>query len=340
MKIVSNSIDLKSAIGSLKITPLNSDDFYVLSSVIGPNDHVESTTTRKLSLDGGKSQQKITLKLTIKVETIDIDLNAGLMYVKGKTIREHEHVKQGSYHTLNISIGDTFSVYKENWCSYQVGKLKEATKEVPEICFVVFYEKECVISTVSSNNITIVSKHECKAKNYKLIANAMYNLKEKMKSFVVAGTSDVRLDFFKVLVKEHKDLEKKSIVLKLGPEYKNIPNAKVVSRLLTDKNFSRTFSDIQYVDDLREIDSFFLDIDKGSNENSCIGLAEVKEALEYAAIKTLFITDKLYRPSTEILQKEANRIKAKICVIPEIHDLGERLKSIGGIAGTLKFIYK
>lgn len=65
MKIISNKIESRTASGSVVLLPTSADDLYVLSSVISEEDTVEAYTTRKLSLDGGRTQQKVTARLMV-----------------------------------------------------------------------------------------------------------------------------------------------------------------------------------------------------------------------------------------------------------------------------------
>lgn len=346
MKIVADKIDKKSLCGSIVLVCTCPDDLYVLSSIVAEGDAVEAVTTRKLSLDGGKTQQKIVTRLAVRVETADFDLEDGIMSVKGKICRENEHVQMGTYHTLHVSLDEKFELTKKKWSRHSCGSLVEATREVPGLCFVVFYDRECVVSSVSPNSIKNLYKGEIKNKNYKPVTASLAGMKGKAKAIVVASFSTTAEEFCKALVKEDRSMEKQVSAIRLTPEYKNIPNARVVSRLLTDRRFAKTFSEIKYVDDLREVEDFFLEIQRGGKK-TCVGFGEVREALEYGAIKTLFITDALYRPRTveerrrtEEVVNQAAELRAKICVIPVIHESGEKLKAMGGIAGNLQFTYR
>lgn len=346
MKIESSSVDTKSRTGSMRLTPNNSDDIYYLSSIVVPGDKVSCYTTRKLSLDGGKTQKKITLRLEVRVESIESDLDVGIMYVKGKTSCEHEHVRIGSYHTLDISIGEEFTLTKARWEASDMKRIAECAKEIPEICFIMFYDRDCVVSTVSSNDIKIVYKGEVKSKNFKELLTASLKLKPRVKNFIIASISDVRNDFYKSLIKEDNGLSKITSVLKLTPDYKGLPNSKVISKVLSDKNLVSVFNNVRFVDDIREMQNFFVSMST-SKENVCIGIREVAEAIDYGAIKTLFVTDRFCKPRSvgerafaDGFISKATEMRAKVCVIPVALELGEKLKDIGSVACTLSFNYK
>lgn len=346
MKIESSHIDNKTQSGIMKLIPNNEDDIYHLSSIILPGDRVSSYTTRKVSLDGGKTQKKVSLKLEVKVESLDTDLTTGVIYAKGKTSIENEYIKIGSYHTLDIAIGTDFTLFKSEWKKNEINKIKECSKEVPEVLFVVFYDKDCVISSVSSNGSRIIHKEEIKSKNFKEVMNQTVKMKDKVKSIVIASISEIRNDFLKILIKENPSLQKMVSVIKLTPEYKGIPNSKLISKILVDRNYLSSLNNVAFVEDLKEIQILFNILDQNLGEVA-IGLREVGEAMEYGAIKILFVTDKFRRPKTvterefsDSFIRKAESLRAKVCTIPISMDLGERLDAIGGVACTLAFNYK
>lgn len=346
MKIESNQIDPKTRSGGMKLVPNNNDDIYYLSLIILPGDKISSYTTRKLSLDGGKTQKKITLKLEIKVEAVDSDLETGIMYIKGKTSCEHEHVRIGSYHTLDVAVGTEFTLTKKEWKQSDISKINKCCKEVPEICFVIFFEKGCAVSTVSSNEINIVYKEDARSKTFKDLVCNTIKIKSKVKSIVIAGASEIRNEFHKQLLSTDSAISKITIVLKLTPDYKGLSNSKVISKILSDPNMLPSLQNLKFVDDLKEIQKFFVSIDL-NQEEVCIGLKEVSEALDYGAVKTLFVTDKFCKPKTvserefaDSFIKKADELRAKVCIIPVGLDLGERLETIGSVACSLSFNYK
>lgn len=346
MKIESNNIDPKSKSGSIKLIPNNSDDIYYLNGIILPGDKVSSYTTRKISLDGGKTQQKKTLKLEIKVESLESDLDTGIMYIKGKISSENEFVRVGSYHTIDITIGNEFVINKALWNNSDIAKIKERCKEVPEIGFVIFFDKDCVISTISRNEIKVIYKEEIKGKNFKNIILNLLKIKEKIKNIVIGSTSEIRNEFYKALTKEDPSITKLCTVTKLSSDHKGLSNSKTVSKILTDRSVLTSLQNLKFVDDLREIQNFFNCVDQNIDE-VCIGLKEVGEAMEYGAIKTLFVTDKFCRPKTvaerefsDSFIKRAEGLRAKICIIPVGLDSGLRLESMGSVGCTISFKFK
>jgi len=346
MKIEANHIDPKCRSGSLRLTPNNCDDIYHLSHIIAPRDIISSYTTRKISLDGGKTQQKRTMRLDISVVSVEVDLDVGIMYVKGKTCTESEFVRMGSHHTIDISVGNEFEINKKEWKNSQITKIKECCVVNPELCFVVFFERDSVVSIVSTNEIKSVYKEEIKNKNFKGLISSTVKTKPNVKSIIIAGTTDVRTEFHRMLVKQDPSIASMSAVIKLTADYKGISNSKIISKILADKAMLSTVQNVKFVDDLREGQKLFNAIDT-NKEDVCIGLKEVGEAMEYGAVKMLFVTDKFCRPRSvserefsDAFLKRASEMGAKTCILPVGLDLGERLDSLGGVVCSLSFNYK
>lgn len=346
MKVVRKNIDSKNNAGSYTIVPLNSEDIYLLNDIFKPNDIVEALSTRKISADGGKTQHKVTLKIAIKIESFQIDLKDCIVYLKGKTCKEYEHIKTGSYHTINLTLNEAFTITKDCWTSEDIRKIESSKISSPELCFVVFYDKDCIVSVVSATSINQVFKEEVKNKNIKNILKSVVKLKDNVKTFIICGFNEIKNELYNALIKENKAFEKMTCNFKLTPEYKGIPNTKVINKMITDKDYSKAFLEVKYIDDLKEMERFFTDLEM-DKKGLCLGLKEIEDACEYGALKTLFITDRFYRPATieeriknDKIVRTAKELRAKICVIPISHELGEKLKKMGEIAGNLLFEYK
>ncbi|ADM11270.1 pelota-like RNA-binding protein [Encephalitozoon intestinalis ATCC 50506] len=347
MKLEKNKIDQKCRSGSIKMTPEHQEDIYTLSSVIEVGDMVTSVTTRKIQIDG-KTQHRVTLTLKIKVEAINVDLESSTIYLKGKTVLINEYVKLGSYHTIDITLGQPFSLEKDEWQEMSIRLLKEAAKPQLETAFVVFYEKECVVSIVTRSKISIVLKQEMKNKKFTNVIKTLEKYADKISLFVVASAFEIRNEFYKAVVnsKELKKIQSSFCVVKVPPECRGCSNSKVINTILTDKDLSKTFQGVQYIDDLREVDNFFVKFAKGS-DLVCIGMESIREAMDYGALDRLMITDEKMRPNDvekrremELFCREIQGMNCKISIVPVAHFSGEKLKEMGGICGLLKFSYR
>lgn len=346
MKILSNTVDSKSRAGSMRLFPTNLDDIYCLGLILKSGDKISSLTTRKVSQGPGKTQKKLTLNLTIAVESFEDDLHVGILNVKGKTCFENEYVKAGSYHSIEIKLHEEFTLSKKKWTDDDIDKINESTKQKPEICFVMFYEEETVVSSASSSEVKIISKFEVRKKKYSDIIHSVSEIKDKIKGVIIAGFSDIIFDFHKELSKADSGIELISTCIKLNSEFRRLSHTKLISRILADPCMIKSINNIKFVDDIRDLQRVFSKLDT-SKDNVCIGLTEVGEAIDYGAVETLFVTDKFRKPilikerkfADDIISK-CKELRAKVCEIPTCLDLGERLDAMGGIVCTLKFEFK
>lgn len=347
MRLGKNRIDQRNKSGSMEITPEHQDDIYVLSSVIDPGDMVTSSTTRKVQIDV-KTQQRMVLVLKIKIEAINVDLESSTIYLKGRTVLMNEHVKLGSYHTIDVTVGQPFELEKDEWPALSIRQLREAAKPQPEVIFIVFYERECVVSMVTRNRVTIILKQEIKNKKFTNILKTLEKHVGKISLFVIASTFEIRNEFHKA-VSASKELRKalgSFCVVKVPPECRGCPNSKVINTILTDKDLSKVFQGVQYIDDLREMDNFLVGFAKGS-DLVCVGMKDIREAMEYGALERVMVTDERIKPNEvtqrremEAFCKEAQAMNCKISVIPVAHFSGEKLREMGGICAMLKFNYR
>jgi protein pelota len=229
MKIQHNNVDMKRLSGQLSLIPESQDDIYELESVICIGDKVKSHTQRKIQLDN-KNQIKMNLFLKIKIETIHVDLEGCIIYLKGRTCEENEHVKLGSYHTIEVELEKKFCLEKETWTNKQLKTLRESTKARQDILFVILYEKECVVSKVGKNRITIKSKLEIKNKKFANVINTLSNSVQSVEMVVIASVLEMRNDLYKA-IKSHKDFKtyESFCVVKLPVELKKSPNSKIIN---------------------------------------------------------------------------------------------------------------
>ncbi|KAG8649548.1 hypothetical protein MANES_08G104900v8 [Manihot esculenta] len=116
--------------GSVKMTPVDSDDLWFVYNLISPGDSVMADTVRKVlreAASGGRDAERVRLKLEIKVETVDYDKVGAALRIRGKNILENEYVKIGAFHTLELELQRPFVLRKEVWDSMALDVLNQAS---------------------------------------------------------------------------------------------------------------------------------------------------------------------------------------------------------------------
>ncbi|CAN1765604.1 Protein PELOTA 1 [Linum perenne] len=116
--------------GSIKMTPVDSDDLWYAYNLIVPGDSVMAVTVRKVLREmasGNRDAERVKLKLEVKVEGIEYDKDGGVLRIRGKNILENEHVKIGQFHTLEIELHRPFVLRKRVWDSLALEVIKQAS---------------------------------------------------------------------------------------------------------------------------------------------------------------------------------------------------------------------
>jgi protein pelota len=158
----------KNSEGTINVTPEDTDDIWLLYNLIQEENQVECPTFRKVVVSESASsdtQKKIKLVLAVKVEKSEVDLQYGTLRVNGKNVKENDWVKLGSYHTLEIELGNWVKIWKAKWDELSIQLVKEASsptgkcqvgaiilqKGLAHLCTIQSDQNIHVISTIKGN---------------------------------------------------------------------------------------------------------------------------------------------------------------------------------------------
>ena len=116
--------------GFLKLIPETTDDLWILYNVIEEGDIVVAKTTREVKGDEGSSGRRIPMTLAIKVRHVEFQQFTERLRVRGIVVEGPERYGvKGHYHTLNIDTGTLLTIFKEEWPSYLVKKIRDACRK-------------------------------------------------------------------------------------------------------------------------------------------------------------------------------------------------------------------
>lgn len=94
------------------------------------------------SATGSSFSKREKTILTIQVDKVDFDPQAGQLHLNGRVCEENKYASVGSQHTIDLELQRNFTVFKEEWDSVTLGVIKEACDpaEKSEIGAVVLQE--------------------------------------------------------------------------------------------------------------------------------------------------------------------------------------------------------
>lgn len=341
MKVLKKIYNSSTKSHIISLAPESSDDIYSLYNLIDASDQLESFTSRKVEIRPGV-KTRISMKLCIKVESIDADLELGILFAKGRVTSNNEHITSGSYHTLEIGINQIVTIFKWCWSALAEKSLK-VSKEKKEILFLVMKQKEVALCIATHNCIEAKGKIDYKPKNYKQILSKITPaFVSEFKLVVIISCYDGRQDLKKALInaKDMKKHENKFVDIKIQSD--DMSTTKLVGNILENQENQRLFSGIQFCDEIRMVNLFLRMHNEG--DLTCIGLEQIRICIECNALKDLLITNTKFksfnieeRKAIEKLCEELNRRKINIHIIPAKHVQGEILNGMGGIGGIMKF---
>lgn len=368
MKITRRDI-IRNGPGSVKLTPVESDDLWFAYNLISPGDTVMSVTVRKVlreAASGGRDAERVKLKLEIKVEAIDYDKVGSVLRIRGKNILENEHVKIGAFHTLELELQRPFVLRKVIWDSLALDVLSQASDPGASSDLAVVLMQEglahillvgrSLTSTRSRIETSIPRKHgpaiagyESALKKffeYVLQAFLKYIDFNVIRCAVIASPGFTKDQFHKHLLLEAERrqlrtiIENKSriVLVHTTSGYKHS-----LKEVLDAPNIMNMIKDTKAAQEVRALEEFF-NMLSNDPARACYGPKHVEVAHERMAVQTLLITDDLFRnadiPTRKKYVNLVDSVKGSggtAHIFSSMHVSGEQLAQLTGIAAILRF---
>ncbi|CAN1765605.1 Protein PELOTA 1 [Linum perenne] len=355
--------------GSIKMTPVDSDDLWYAYNLIVPGDSVMAVTVRKVLREmasGNRDAERVKLKLEVKVEGIEYDKDGGVLRIRGKNILENEHVKIGQFHTLEIELHRPFVLRKRVWDSLALEVIKQASDPTASADVTVLLMQEglaqiflvgrSVTTSRSRIETSIPRKHGPGIAGYDSALNKFFqNVLQAFLKHVdfnvvrcaVIGSPGFTKDQFHrflLLEAERKQLrsiienKSKIILVHTTSGYKHS-----LREVLDAPSVMNIIKDTKAAEEVRVLKDFY-DMLSNDSDRACYGPKHVEVANERLAVQTLLITDDLFRNADiPTRQKYVNLVKSvkssggKAHIFSTMHSSGEQLAQLTGIAAILRF---
>ncbi|MCD6573776.1 MAG: mRNA surveillance protein pelota [Thermoplasmata archaeon] len=328
MKIIEE--DLKK--GAIVVKVQSYDDCWHLYNIIEAGDFISGYTYRSVQQAGDKIRKKKGEKervyLKIKVTDKEFHEFTNRLRIRGMIVEGSE---EKAYHTFNIEPEMEIKIEKE-WKDVHLKRLREAQKKHPKLCVVAIDDESATIAIIHEYGIEEIANiklnrkgkmyEEKEEKNYgevlsKILAidlplviigpgfekdNFVQYAKGKLKNYIIEPTAHAGMVGIKEAIK-------RGIIEKIDEKNKVAKEMRIVEKIL------------------EEI---------AKNGYVAYGKEEVRKAIEMGAVEKLVILNSMVREEEELIKK-AEEIKASVIIVSELHEGGEKLASLGGIAALLRF---
>ncbi|OBA23321.1 hypothetical protein METBIDRAFT_38160 [Metschnikowia bicuspidata var. bicuspidata NRRL YB-4993] len=369
MKLLDKTIALeKDKSGLLSLVPQDKEDLWQLYNLIQKGDVVELLSIRNVKKTEGGKAERVHVRLKLAVESVDYAPSDEAMRIRGKTTEQSEYVPNQSYHTAEVQLNKSLKINKPEWDDISYGIVLEASsvEKKAEVGAVVLQEGVAHLCLVTDKMTVLRNKIE-KAIPRKSRGDAGGSAHDKaMAKF---------LDMVQLTLSRNFDIEKLKVIILASPGF----TAQALYKALLDtaikednktilKNKSKflvVHSSTGYLQGLEEVlkdpsvqknlnntkfakeAAVFEEFQKVLNEDdgrAWYGPKEVVRAVESGAVKSLLLTDALFRSDDIAVRKhyislseDVKNQGGDVYVLSTLHDCGVQLDQLTGAAVLLKY---
>jgi len=323
--------------GEIKLQVQGTDDCWHLYNILEAGDLVSSFTHRtKVQSDDKKREgkgEKEGMYLTIRVTEISFQNFSDRLRVQG--IIEEGPQDIGKHHTLNLKTGSEVKIKKE-WKKHHLRRLEEAVKAArqPSVVILSMDDDVATIAVIHQYGVEkiadIYSNRSGKFYESKDSSETYYKeILSKIKDFdlplVIVGPGFARDNFVSFAGENLKNYIVEGTGHAGMAGVKEAINRGIVDRISEESTLSR---ESRMVEDLLG----------GIAKNGAVtyGKDEVKKAIEMGAADRVIILSTMIRENEDLLEN-AEKKGAKVYTISNVHEGGEKLSALGGIAAFLRY---
>ncbi|KAJ2399137.1 Translation factor pelota [Coemansia sp. RSA 2559] len=368
MKLLHKNIE-KDKSGSVRLMPEHPEDMWHVYNLIQKGDQLEASTIRGVkseSSTGSVSTDRVRIKLTISIEDVFFDVQAGALRINGRNIAENRVVGIGQYHTLDLEMNQPFLLIKPEWDFISLQRINDAcdiTRQA-DIAAVTMHEGLAVICLVTQYmtvvrqriEVSIPRKRRGSTTNHEKGVERFYeqiyrSIKQHIdfnivKVVILGSPGFLRDQFFDYMMAQAVKSEDKTIIAnkaKFLRVHTSSGHKGALEEVMRDPQIKAQLADTKSAQDAKALDSFYQMLNNDP-DRAFYGYNDVRKAVDNGAIGTLLVTDELFR-AADIptrrkyisLVEDSKATNADILVFSSLHVSGEQLSQLTGVAAILNF---
>ncbi|MDD3493737.1 MAG: mRNA surveillance protein pelota [Candidatus Thermoplasmatota archaeon] len=326
--------------GSIKVRIQSTDDCWHLYNIIEEGDLAAAFTHRTSAAQPGDKTragkaEKEGMYLTIRVTGVSFQNFSDRLRVHG--VIEQGPQDLGKHHTFNLEPGSELTVIK-NWRPYHLKRLKEAVEssQQPSVVVVSMDEDQATIALIHQYGVehlaTIDSGrsgkfYESASSEKEYYGDLLAKLQQFQLPLVIVGPGFAKENF--VAYARDRGGLSNYVVDSTGQAgmagVKEALNRGIVERLVEASSLAR---------ESRLVESFLAALARG--EPVAYGEEEVERAVTLGAAEQVLVTTGRVRSHQPLLER-AEKTGATVSVISDVHEGGEKLSALGGLAAMLRY---
>lgn len=327
------------------------DDLWVLSLFINEGDSVGSLTTRRFRAQDSDESEKKKVFINLEVKNCKLDLDLQVIKIIGVIVSGSpvEFVNVGEHHSFDLTIGDSLKINKKILLDLQKKLLTKSleSKSQSKIFLIVLDDDSALIARLNENKYTTIAeilfkgsgKRDSSQRGSNRISYFDSILKvlesEDYDNIIVGGPGFEKENLQKYIAEKITDPKKKS---KFIFTQVSSPGISGIKEMIKGGVLRKIISDLSVQKDSDLIDEFMTDLSK--DKPVTYGLTQIKEALNRNALKSVMISDKLFKDDFNnikslLLGLEDKKIEYHI--VASDSEPGRILDNMTGIAAFLYY---
>ena len=339
--------------GIAVVTPESTEDLWVLRRILKNGDIITSQTKRVIKKEKEFTRpdkgERINVKLAIELENISIDQVLERIRVSGKiTETTDDSISKGSYHSLNITLGNSIAISKKELEDFQIRLLKKRGKTSDRYIIITIDRRQAGIGLVTGTHLRVFPDilSGLAGKMYKTKATLDTFFDELIKNItsidgdntniVVTGPTEVKRTFVNYVGEKKKNIHKKITVID-GIDLAGQEGVYMALKHPSIKEFMKN----------SELSSASLATEEAINKISkndnkvCYSFRDVKKVAKMGAIEKVMISSKVFELIDEeeviTLLDEIEKFNGQIYLLDSSTEVGKQIDSIGGIIALLRY---
>jgi len=324
--------------GEIKLLIQNTDDCWHLYNIIEEGDLASAFTYRTKSQTDDKKREgkgeKERMYLTIRVTEVSFQEFSDRLRVQG--IIEEGPQDLGKHHTFNLKVGDEIKI-KKNWKKYHLKRIEEAVNasKQPSVVVLSMDDDAATIAVLHQYGVEKIADiysgrtgkfYEDKSDKKDYYGEVLSKIKEYDLPTIVVGPGFAKENFASFA----REKEKLNFIVE-GTGHAGMAGVKeainrgIIERIAEESALTR---ESRLVEELLQ----------GIAKNGAVtyGRDEVKKAIEMGAAEKVIVLTRTVRENEDLLEL-AEKMGAKVYTISDIHEGGEKLSALGGIAAFLRY---
>jgi len=324
--------------GEIKLLIQNTDDCWHLYNIIEEGDLASAFTYRTKSQSDDKKREgkgeKERMYLTIRVTEVSFQKFSDRLRVQG--VIEEGPQDLGKHHTFNLKVGDEIKI-KKDWKKYHLKRIEEAVNasKQPSVVVLSMDDDAATIAVLHQYGVEKIADiysgrtgkfYEDKSNKKDYYGEVLSKIKEFNLPTVIVGPGFAKENFAS-FARERENLN--FIVEGTGHAgmagVKEAINRGIIERIAEESALAR---ESRLVEKLLE----------GIAKNGAVayGKDEVRKAIEMGAAEKVIVLTRMVRENEDLLEL-AEKMGAKVHTISDVHEGGEKLSALGGIAAFLRY---